>query len=887
MRFTNLRLQNFKPFEDISVSFDTGVSVIHGPNGAGKSSFIEGAFFALYGVDGLTEEETLDEIVTNEQSECLAEVQFVVGNETYTLTRKITVGANGKASTDSCVIEWSDGVISGVRNTRDKVEQLLNMSAESYLNCAYVRQGEITRLINASPDERKSMIDDLLNLGILEVYKERGSNARIGVKRARRDVDGEITTLENSIEERDVDALQSRVEDISDEISRHNTRVAVLENQVSMLEDVHDDVVEQINSDAVERESELQQTKEEVERKIESKRDDISSIESEIQSLTEKRNEYIQTYNDFDLSDQFGTVSSDMDNVDSVMERLESRLDDTESELLTVTSELEELEEQRESLSDDVNELKNQMGNVETNLESEQSRLSNNGENRDGVITKIDTIQEKIQNVRDKMPDGVDNTDSLKQFEEDISSLLDSLQEVNDGRIEPAERIGELSMLKSLFEDSNFDVDIQVVDDDITSLDELVETLNDVQNKLSHLETAREETNTLVKERVSALVSLAEYKKHETRLNELTEKRAEYVESLHDAARRRREIRAEIATHEDEIETLEDEIASVEDEIDGVVGEIREYENKIDSLESRRETIEDMFDVLENATQTQERIEQYNEQHTQLEDSVSDLTDRHDEVVSELEAIETPDRTHDELVSERDRIETQISEMESTVETFESHVQSLHSEHGEVVQSLREYEREANRLSELREKKRLLDSLYSEAEELESLYGSLRSDLRESHVEQLETLMNEIFSEIYQTKSYQRVDISNDYNINIVEKSGSKMKPHMLSGGEKVVFNMSLRCAIYKLIAESGGDSPHDSLPPLILDEPTAHLDDEHVSQLTEVVDLMRDMGVSQTLIISHQQEIVDDADVEYIVSSNPTTNRSSIERDTGTDIQL
>jgi ATPase involved in DNA repair len=90
------------------------------------------------------------------------------------------------------------------------------------------------------------------------------------------------------------------------------------------------------------------------------------------------------------------------------------------------------------------------------------------------------------------------------------------------------------------------------------------------------------------------------------------------------------------------------------------------------------------------------------------------------------------------------------------------------------------------------------------------------------------------------------------------------------------VFNLSLRCAIYRLLAEGiEGTAP---MPPLILDEPTVFLDDSHVSQLLELIDAMRELGVEQILVVSHDDELVAAADTLLQVRKDPTTNRSTVE---------
>jgi exonuclease SbcC len=68
-------------------------------------------------------------------------------------------------------------------------------------------------------------------------------------------------------------------------------------------------------------------------------------------------------------------------------------------------------------------------------------------------------------------------------------------------------------------------------------------------------------------------------------------------------------------------------------------------------------------------------------------------------------------------------------------------------------------------------------------------------------------------------------------------------------------------------------------MPPLILDEPTVFLDSGHVSQLVELVDAMRELGVEQILVVSHDEELVGAADDLLRVRKDATTNRSTVER--------
>ena len=109
------------------------------------------------------------------------------------------------------------------------------------------------------------------------------------------------------------------------------------------------------------------------------------------------------------------------------------------------------------------------------------------------------------------------------------------------------------------------------------------------------------------------------------------------------------------------------------------------------------------------------------------------------------------------------------------------------------------------------------------------------------------------------------------------QKDGTPLDPEQLSGGERALFNLSLRCAIYRLLSEGiEGSAP---TPPLILDEPTVFLDSGHVSKLVELIESMTEHGVEQIVVVSHDEELVGAADDLVAVQKDPTTNRSSVER--------
>ncbi|TKX77157.1 chromosome segregation protein, partial [Halorubrum sp. SD626R] len=179
MNFDRVRLSNFKPYGDADLRLTEGVTVIHGLNGSGKSSLLEACFFALYGSTAL--DGTLDDVITNGEEETEVELWFTHDGASYRVERRLKA-YDGRID-HQCTLEATDGsdvTRDGARAVREFVTELLRMDAEAFVNCAYVRQGEVNKLINATPRERQDTIDDLLQLGKLEEYRERAGDARLG-----------------------------------------------------------------------------------------------------------------------------------------------------------------------------------------------------------------------------------------------------------------------------------------------------------------------------------------------------------------------------------------------------------------------------------------------------------------------------------------------------------------------------------------------------------------------------------------------------------------------------------------------------------------------------------------------------------------------------------
>lgn len=203
----------------------------------------------------------------------------------------------------------------------------------------------------------------------------------------------------------------------------------------------------------------------------------------------------------------------------------------------------------------------------------------------------------------------------------------------------------------------------------------------------------------------------------------------------------------------------------------------------------------------------------------------------------------------------------------------------LLKEIGMVENSLKRLRELKDEQKALENRQLYLEAVYGNAEELENTYMRIRADMRTRNIGALSVLLNEMFGFMYTNNAYSHIDLDPEYNLTVYRKDGTPLEPKLLSGGERAIFNLVLRCAIYRLLALGFGGDRADGLPPMILDEPTVFLDRGHIRQLLKLIDMMRNIGVGQIIVVSHDESLIDSADHVFQVEKDPLTNVSSILR--------
>jgi len=836
VRLERLELRNFRCYESATVEFDEGVTVVQGGNGAGKTSLLKACFVALYGSDALDKNENLADVVTNGKDETSVTLGFAHAGDSYTVEQEIAVSADGeKASTRSSVLARNGEQVGddGVRSTREEVTRLLRMDADAFVNCAYVRQGEVNKLIEASPDERRRVVDELLQLGKLETYRERADEARIGVKRVRQRIEDRL------------DDRRATVEGIEDDEPHE---------RLSSLRERH-----------AEKEDEIDRYEEQVERA----REDLRDAEERLETHEETK-ERLEEAND-----EVDELSDEVDNRAERARELREEAEEKREEAEGTEANLKEARDEEEEAEERVSSLEERRARTETRVETKRDAL---GDSRDAVRKANeraekarkdaekarDAVEEKrgaVENARDEL-DGTDaSPDEADELAGELAGKRDEraavearLESLRDDIEEAEEKLSD-GVCPTCGQEVHGEPDSLA--EDREEADALADSLDELEDEVEDLEEAAQEA-----ERAEEIADRLD--RLEGELSE-AEDRAEDREEAHE------EAMEEVEEAAGSVGALEDELSEAEDELDEVDEDISEARDDLERARGRREEAEEAEALAEEAERLEERADSVEEVLDEKRERLNEKRGLRDELRDEL-----GDTDVDALRDKRDKAKGYIDDAEDKLD-------ELRAERDEVGRGIGAVENELERLDELRDEVAALESrldevgeIHDDAVALKDTYASLRHELRSQNLRRLDELLNEVFEAIYANASYARVELDDDYEITVYEKDGTALDPERLSGGERAVFNLSLRCAVYRLLVE--GTGAEAALPPLIFDEPTTFLDDEHVSRLIRLVRAMRDdYGVEQVVVVSHDEELLDAADSRIVVEKDATTNRSRV----------
>ncbi len=239
---TRLTLSNFMCYRADSVnggppSLDLdGLHVVclAGENGAGKSALLDAITWALWGQARTAD----DDLIAQGASEMFVEMEFLLADQPYRVRRARQRGGTGKRGGTTAGKSQLDLMVKGeagwrtlsetsVRETQARIEAILRMSYQTFINASFLLQGRADEFTARTPAERKQVLAEILDLG---AYADLEARA----KERARELDGRLKSLRGELEGLRETASQlafwaGQVAEAERQIARLSTEVEVTE----------------------------------------------------------------------------------------------------------------------------------------------------------------------------------------------------------------------------------------------------------------------------------------------------------------------------------------------------------------------------------------------------------------------------------------------------------------------------------------------------------------------------------------------------------------------------------------------------------------------------------------------------------------------------------
>lgn len=960
-----LKLKNFQNYEFQEIEFEEGVSLFYGANGSGKSTILRGIFAGLFQTSMTTESAvnyTIGDLIKSDKNEGSVTITFVANNNRYVVDWELEK-YQGSSKTKSCTLQTPSGTYSGVRSVAEKVESIIGMDAQSFVNSVYVQQLDMMELISSSPSTRKKIFDGLLGFRQIDEYIERAELAKREVKSLQKDK----KTVRDDIQTQQLENLPS-IDRLTSQISSVENKISKKKQQKDKLQEKSETLQEQLDEI-----NEAKEELEEIQQELSTVTENIEELQGEKATLREKKNELLDTKEetadrvshlkdvaeehldtcDFSLPDEvaeieatditerietlnktINTKQGNKSRLNTELSQAETRESQKKQQKKEYTEQLNEIELQLDSIDDGIASAKSQKEELNARFEELTDALADTIGELLEIISEVETAEvtinsgeiqrltpEKIQDLSDVDIERVSEatTSSINRKISDLNEKQDRLSsrisEKSDELSEIETELNDIKTTETLELDATFwnphidspesvqtdrtpteirkDISEQL--DSGANVEDLTDEATALYNAL--LQQNNERYNSLVSEKETLEKTIKQLKSKKQAVSDdidllttaqstgniLTEhaqelhqlyKSFEETNSLIDSKEETKsELESEEETIEQKRESIDEEIADAVETQSELTTELQKVNDYLNSLNSNTEQLKELREIISELGSAKE-------DHSEIQEKIDSKETRINEIQNELESLEeqksdlqTQEKdVESQLNQDPERLEKKLTKLDEKEDQVEEKLGNLQQKQTKLTVKKDNRENYEQRVSELDSAISRLADRQSELDSVISVYSNVKTEYRKQAITYINEYTNQIFQKLYTNKQYTRIEIDEEYNVSLHKQSGGAIDPQFSSGGEGAIVNIAIRAGIYRVISEQSGQS---RLPPFILDEPTTFLDSEHIGKLERFIQALRDWDVTQVFLVSHEELLIDSADILYEISLDEDNNSS------------
>jgi exonuclease SbcC len=209
-----LEMQGFLAYRDPGPLSFRGIQIacLAGPNGAGKSSILDAMTWALW---GRARSNSPSDLIHHGHDHMRVALTFDQEGNRFRVVRQWKASKRGTSilefhGWDAAEEKWNNLSAATIRQTQEKIDSLLRMDYETFVNSAMLMQGRADEFTTKTPSQRKQVLANILGLSRWDAYESRAKDRINEVKSEIQRVDGWLEGIQ-----RELDTEPERVKELS------------------------------------------------------------------------------------------------------------------------------------------------------------------------------------------------------------------------------------------------------------------------------------------------------------------------------------------------------------------------------------------------------------------------------------------------------------------------------------------------------------------------------------------------------------------------------------------------------------------------------------------------------------------------------------------------
>ena len=832
-----LTVKNFMCYRDDvpPLRFDSiHVACLCGDNGHGKTALLDAITWALWGIARATPTGTgtinalrMSDLVHMGQTDMSVELDFTSGSQFYRVVRRHTVSTGGRSSRTTLELQIAtddEGETfrsvsrNTVRETNARISEILNMDFKTFVNTAYLAQGQADLFTTSTPTERKRCLAEVLDLSY---YQRLSEDAGARSRRIQTEIQQALTAISlHSEETARKPEYESRLNDMNAYIAQaapqaeaRRLRVEGLRGEVRRLQAMRAESAE-------------------LQRRAKSAEADAARLQRQVSADEKRISAYQATIADAPQIlagyDVLQSAQAELGRLDGALSE-KSGLDARHAALTqTIARQEERISTMRQTLRRRISteleprakrlpairERQLALGERHAALAQQSGDIEGRRKSMDDLAAQTHALAQDNERLREQMQDTRQKFDMLEQGET-TCPLCNRQLDADGQRHLRAEyrRIGVES--RAAYDGNRKRIDSLTKERDAAAS---ALTASEAKHRADSRALATDEAN---------------LKRDEQDSLQAQEELAQASDALTDAERTLRD-KAFARDERKGLAELDATIAALEYDAEAH-RQVRRQVSELRGFDAQRHTLNE---AQANLPAVSEALNTGRQMLTQRQGEMQAAAGRMTALEQDLKSLPSLTSELDEAVANSERLEGELRQAEIERGVLESNISRCESLEAEI----RSLEQERRRLAGDK-------SIY---DELTVAFGKngIQALVIESAIPQLQDDANEILGRVTENRMHLRLELdestSERLEIRIADELGTR-DYLTFSGGEAFRINFALRIALSRLLARRSG-AP---LPVLFIDEGFGSQDRSGQERLTEAIQSIQD-EFEKIIVITH-----------------------------------